>query len=144
MTVAECISNFNLTTDTPHLALTGELWGVYCEYFGENWLHYNSTALYFAHIYGLVLVCAVSRALQTKIRQQCNQPSIGGILPKGPYLPCVSMAGRALLAGYPVCQIWRRTGNFLLIFRKFYVYDLRFKVWGPITFLTDFETLITG
>ena len=24
-----------------------------------------------------------------------------GILPKGPYLPCVSMAGRALLAGYP-------------------------------------------
>ena len=26
---------------------------------------------------------------------------IVGILPKGPYLPCVSMAGRALLAGYP-------------------------------------------
>ena len=24
-----------------------------------------------------------------------------GILPKGPYLPCVSMVGRALLAGYP-------------------------------------------
>ena len=26
---------------------------------------------------------------------------IEGILPKGPYLPCVSMAGRALLARYP-------------------------------------------
>ena len=26
---------------------------------------------------------------------------IEGILPKGPYLPCVSMAGRSLLAGYP-------------------------------------------
>ena len=26
---------------------------------------------------------------------------IEGILPKGPYLPCVSMAGRTLLAGYP-------------------------------------------
>ena len=26
---------------------------------------------------------------------------IEGNLPKGPYLPCVSMAGRALLAGYP-------------------------------------------
>ena len=26
---------------------------------------------------------------------------IEGILPKGPYLPCVSMAGGALLAGYP-------------------------------------------
>ena len=25
---------------------------------------------------------------------------IDGILPKGPYLPCVNMAGRALLAGY--------------------------------------------
>ena len=25
---------------------------------------------------------------------------IEGILPKGPYLPCVSMAGRSLLAGY--------------------------------------------
>ena len=27
---------------------------------------------------------------------------IEGILPKGPYLPCVSMAGRVLLAGYPL------------------------------------------
>ena len=26
---------------------------------------------------------------------------IEGIMPKGPYLPCVSMAGRALSAGYP-------------------------------------------
>ena len=36
---------------------------------------------------------------------------IEDILPKGPYLPCVSMAGRALLAGYPwylawVMQVW--------------------------------------
>ena len=33
-----------------------------------------------------------------------------GILPKGPYLPCVSMAGRALLAGYHriiFCAIYR-------------------------------------
>ena len=28
---------------------------------------------------------------------------IEGILPKGPYLPCVSMAGRALLTGYHRC-----------------------------------------
>ena len=28
------------------------------------------------------------------------RPQVEGILPKGPYLPCVSMAGRALLAGY--------------------------------------------
>ena len=35
----------------------------------------------------------------------CNKttvkPLIEGILPKGPYLPWVSMAGRAFLAGYP-------------------------------------------
>ena len=38
-------------------------------------------------------------------------------------------------------QLWRRTGNFLLIFLQFYVYDLRFKQWGPTTFLTEFQTL---
>ena len=31
---------------------------------------------------------------------------IEGILPKGPYLPCVSMVGRALLAGYPRYVAW--------------------------------------
>ena len=31
---------------------------------------------------------------------------IEGILPKGPYLPCVSMAGRALLAGYHRYDSW--------------------------------------
>ena len=40
-------------------------------------------------------------------------------------------------------QLWRRTGNFSLIFLWFYVYDLRFKTWGPTTFLTEFPTLIT-
>ena len=29
-------SEFRITTDTPYLALTGELWGVYCEDFGQN------------------------------------------------------------------------------------------------------------
>ena len=30
-------------------------------------------------------------------------PHVEGILPKGPYLPCVSMAGRALMAEYHRC-----------------------------------------
>ena len=34
------------TTNITYLALMGELWGVNCEDFGENWQHYNSTALY--------------------------------------------------------------------------------------------------
>ena len=43
---AEYKSDFVATKDTPYLALTGELWGVFCEDFVENWLCYNSTALY--------------------------------------------------------------------------------------------------
>ena len=36
-------------------------------------------------------------------------------------------------------QLWRRTGTFLLIFLQFYVYDMRFKAWGPTTFLQSFK-----
>ena len=32
--------------DTPYLALTGKLWGVFCEHFLENWPRYNGIALY--------------------------------------------------------------------------------------------------
>ena len=46
MAAAERKSHFKLTTDTPYLALTGELWGVYCEDLGENWPRYSGTALY--------------------------------------------------------------------------------------------------
>ena len=38
---------------------------------------------------------------QKSLIDWCQIAHILGILPKGPYLPCVSMAGRALLAGYP-------------------------------------------
>ena len=46
MTEAEYKSEFEHTKDTPYLGLTGELWGVFCKDFGENWLRYNSTGLY--------------------------------------------------------------------------------------------------
>ena len=39
-------SDAGSTKDTPYLALTGELWGVFSEYFWENWPRYNGTALY--------------------------------------------------------------------------------------------------
>ena len=32
--------------DTQYFALTGELWGVFCEFKWEHWLRYNGTALY--------------------------------------------------------------------------------------------------
>ena len=46
ITVPETESDIRITIDTPYLALTGELWGVYCEDLGENWPRYNSTTLY--------------------------------------------------------------------------------------------------
>ena len=45
-TEAEYQSNAGSTQDTPYLALTGELWGVLCEYLWQNWPRYNGTALY--------------------------------------------------------------------------------------------------
>ena len=46
MTGEERILDITLTTDTPHLTLTGELWGVYCEDLCEYWSRYNGTTLY--------------------------------------------------------------------------------------------------
>ena len=46
VTDAQHKSKFVFITDTPFLALTGELWAVYCEEFGENWSRYNGTTLY--------------------------------------------------------------------------------------------------
>ena len=43
---AEYQSDAETTKDTPYLALTGELWGVFCEYLWENQPRYNGTALY--------------------------------------------------------------------------------------------------
>ena len=45
---ADYQSEAELTKNTPYLALTDELWGVFRGYFGENWPRYNGTALYFA------------------------------------------------------------------------------------------------
>ena len=45
-TEAEYKSVFVATKHTPYLALTGELWGVFCENFVENWSRNNGTALY--------------------------------------------------------------------------------------------------
>ena len=37
--------NINPISNTPYLALTGELWDLYYENFEENWPFYNGTAL---------------------------------------------------------------------------------------------------
>ena len=50
MTAAERNSYFELKTDTPYLALTGELWGEYYVNCEENWPRHDGTALHM-HIY---------------------------------------------------------------------------------------------
>ena len=40
----------DFTKNIPHLTLTGELWGVLCEYFWENWSRYNGTTLYWIQL----------------------------------------------------------------------------------------------
>ena len=37
---------FELTKDTPYLALLGELWSVFYEYFNRNWSCYKGFLLY--------------------------------------------------------------------------------------------------
>ena len=40
---------FELTKKTPYLALSGELWSVFYEYFNRNWLCYKGFLLYLTH-----------------------------------------------------------------------------------------------
>ena len=46
---AKHYSEFELTIDTPYLALTGKLWGAYREDLGENWPTYKGNVLYCAN-----------------------------------------------------------------------------------------------
>ena len=45
-----------------------ELWGVFWEYFAENWQCWNTEAL---HIDGLVQDCGICSALALQIAQPC-------------------------------------------------------------------------
>ena len=46
---------FELTKDTPYLALSGELWSVFYEYFNRNWPCYKGFLLY-NHILYLYMI----------------------------------------------------------------------------------------
>ena len=49
ITMAESESNFRITTGAPYLALTGELWGVYCEDLEENLNDHVITARHYVY-----------------------------------------------------------------------------------------------
>ena len=51
--------------------------------------------------------CCCSRMLSKCLYCHSQYPKIESILPKGPYSPCLRMADRALLAGYPRNMNWK-------------------------------------
>ena len=95
MTAAEHESDLKLTTDTPYLTLTHELWDVCCEEIAENRPHYNGTALY----WGLVKMASHLANnpweknwplwLRTVSSQwpKWSQPAVTELWP-GPWLSC--------------------------------------------------------
>ena len=46
MTSAQYRCVYELIKDTPYLALTGELWSVFCEYFLDKWPQHKDVRLY--------------------------------------------------------------------------------------------------
>ena len=67
-------SDFIITPDTPYLALTGELWGVYCEDLGENWLRCNGTikAAAESYISPCMGLLPVTKSCGLRIHQGCR------------------------------------------------------------------------
>ena len=108
--MAECKSNIKLTKDTPYLTLTGELWGVFCEDFEENWPCYNDTALY----YGYSSVVMVSHELYHTIRNLLQPLTHWGQVTH----TCVSKLSiigpdNGLLPGWHKAIIWTNAGILL-------------------------------
>ena len=66
MTGTEYEYKFKPTKDTPYLALTGELWGVFCDVLGEDRLHYNGTTLYFAMQMPLISLFSMKHIMSQK------------------------------------------------------------------------------
>ena len=89
-TLLQCVSNG--VTSLMH-------WAILCN------IVIMCTCIYFG-VVCVDIICIIT-IRKTFICNLFAQRHIEGILPKGPYLPCVSMAGRALLAGYHQHVHWK-------------------------------------
>ena len=56
-------------------------------------------------------------------------PHNDGILPKGPYPPCLRMADRALLAGYPRFQRDSNTENVSVLWHHPFFHPIQSSIW---------------
>ena len=52
---------FELTKDTPYLALSGELWSVFYEYFNRNWPCYKGFLLYLYIMMSFICVYIIKK-----------------------------------------------------------------------------------
>ena len=72
-----------------------------------GFIHYPlKCEISFLYVFESILYDLLGQINRSSIGLLCLAVYVEGILPKGPYLPCVSMvsmAGRALLAGYHRC-----------------------------------------
>ena len=80
------------------------------------------TRMYAAHTW---MITTPAQDIDTPLLKKCqidavcpisvctHKPDIDGILPKGPYPPCLRMADRAPLAGYPR---YKKTNTILMMF----------------------------
>ena len=80
---------FELTKDTPYLALSGELWSVFYEYFNRNWPCYKGFLLYIENNeYSLILWTDVAWYLSYIYMQDT-----------GPFSLCIKHQGLLSLSG---------------------------------------------
>ena len=75
MTATKSKPDFELTTDTPYLTLTGKLWGVYYENFYENWHHTVCMITTHSSPWCTLMSCFGSRILS-----MLHLPSLSAIL----------------------------------------------------------------
>ena len=69
---------FELTKDTPYLALSGELWSVFYEYFNRNWSCYKGFLLYIHQVIWspLIQVNAWGLCITKSLPKSCNSDSL--------------------------------------------------------------------
>ena len=71
---------FELTKDTPYLALSGELWSVFYEYLYRNWSCYKGFLLYTYKIYHCMMILMyVSWVTNVNIRVEQGRVTLGSI-----------------------------------------------------------------
>ena len=134
--------SFELTKDTPYLALSGELWSVFYEYFNRNWLCYKGFLLY--HDYKVVhKIHVINELFYVRIiSQQIWQPELGYLLMQQIFLSQQMGVGGGVL----VVTINQVCGSFYL--SNATTGDVwiipSFRIWGYVLHAEHFSSWIVA